>query len=155
MSNVLTTYSGKDVNMAFTSPLIGAIQAAGVAAKGIAQITVRMLKDQSVIENGMDGAVVPSVVPGDQGEIEIQVWQTSTVHRDLLAWYNALKAARDAGDVSQWFAGTLIIASIVDGTSHVCTGVAPRKVPDKTYTDQAQRVSWVLVACNISNEVGG
>jgi hypothetical protein len=152
MSNILTTYSAKDLNMTFTHPLIGTIQAAGVDSKGIAQINVRMTTAQSVLQVGMDGAVVPSVVPGDQGEVEIQVWQTSTLHQQLLAWYNALKAARDAGDVSQWFSGVLLVQNIVDGTSHTCTGVAPQKVADKSYQEQAQRVNWLLVACSIVNE---
>jgi hypothetical protein len=100
----------------------------------------------------MDGAVVPSVMPGDQGEIEIQVWQTSTLHRDLLSWYNAIKAARDAGDVSNWFSANVLVANVVDGSSHTCTGVAPVKVPDKTYQEQAQPVAWLLRACSIVAE---
>ncbi len=152
MSRILTTYSGRDTNFSFTHPLIGVIQCAGIAEMGLAQLTIRMTTDQSSVQVGMDGAVVPSVIPGDQGEIELQVWQTSTLHQDLLAWYNALRAARDAGDVSQWFGGTFLAQSIVDGSSHLATGVAPVKVPDKTYAEQAQRVTWVLRACNIVSQ---
>jgi hypothetical protein len=152
MSKQLTTYSGMDLNFALAHPLIGTIQASGVAAKGIKSVSIRMAVDQSNIQVGMDGAVVPSVIPGDQGEIEIQVWQTSTLHQDLMAWYNAVKSARDAGDVQQWFSATLLVASIVDGSSHTCTGVAPAKIPDKPYQEQAQPVSWQLRACNITNE---
>ena len=152
MSKILTTYSGKDLNVTFTHPLIGTIQAVGVDSMGIAQISIRMTTAQSVLQVGMDGAIIPRVVPGDQGEIELQIWQTSTFHQELLAYCNALKAARDAGDVSQWFSGVLLVQNIVDGTSHTCTGVAPQKVPDKTYQEQAQRVNWLLVACNVVNE---
>lgn len=152
MSKVLVTYSGKDLSFSLVHPLVGPIMADGVASKGIAQASIRMTQDQAQLQVGMDGAVVPSVVPGDQGEIELQVWQTSTIHQQLLAWYNAVKAARDAGDVSQWFAATVIVANTVDGSSHTATGVGPSKVPDKTYQETAQRVTWVLRACNISNE---
>jgi hypothetical protein len=152
MSNQLVTYSGKDLNFALTHPLIGTIQASGVQEQGIAQITVRMAVNQSLAQVGMDGAVIPSVIPGDQGEIEIQLWQTSTLHQKFLDWYNLLRAARDAGDVSLWFGGTLLVQNIVDGSQHVGTGVAPTKVPDKTYAEQAGRVSWVLMACSIANE---
>ena len=110
-----------------------------------------MSVNQSVIQIGMDGAVVPSVLSGDQGEIELQVWQTSTLHQQLMAWYNGLRSARDAGDVSQWFGANVVIQNIVDGSSHYAKGVAPVKVPDKTYQEQAQRVTWVLVACDISS----
>lgn len=152
MSQQLTTYSGKDLNMTFSSPLTGTIQAAGVQARGIKQITVRMAVDQSDIQVGMDGAVVPSVVPGDQGEFEVQVWQTSSIHQQFMLWYNALRSARDAGDVTNWFGATILVQNIVDGSSHVGTGVAPVKVPDKTYAEKAQVVTWVLRACNVVSQ---
>ena len=150
--NQLVTYSGSDVSLSFTHPLIGVIQASGVAGKGINSISIRMAVDQTSVQVGMDGAVIPSVLPGDQGEIELSVWQTSTLHKELLAWYNAVKAARNVGDVSPWFAGMLLIASTVDGSIHTCSGVAPSKVPDKQYQVQAQPVTWLLHACNISSE---
>lgn len=150
--NVLTTYSGKDVNFAMNAAFVGAIQAAGVSSSGLAQLSIRMTEVQSKLEVGMDGAVVPSVIPGDQGEIELQVWQTSALHLQLLSWYDQLKAARDAGDVSQWFGSSVVIKSVVDGSSHYATHVGPQKVPDKVYEKQAQRVTWILMACNITNE---
>jgi len=152
MSAILSTYAGISLNGAISHIYIGTIPLVGVAEQGVAQVTVRMTTTQSVMQVGMDGAVVPSVVPGDQGEIEIQVWQTSTIHQDLLAWWNALTAARDAGDVSQWFTGTCFLSNTIDGSSHYATGVAPQKVPDKTYQEQAQRVPWILTAANIVNE---
>lgn len=152
MSKQLVTYSGKDVNFAANLPFVGVIQAAGVAEQGLASVTIRMTVNQSVIQVGMDGAVVPSVLSGDQGEIELQVWQTSTLHQQLMAWYNGLRAARDAGDVSQWFSGNVVVQNIVDGSMHNLKGVAPTKVPDKVYQEQAQRVTWVLVACDISSQ---
>jgi hypothetical protein len=152
MSKVLRTYSGLDVNFSMAHPFVGVIQASGVAQKGMRSLGVRMSIDQASIQQGIDGATVPSVLPGDQGEIELSVWQTSFLHQELLAWYNACKAARDAGDVSQWFGATLLIASTVDGSSHSCTGVGPAKVPDKSYQEQAQAVTWILKACNIVSE---
>jgi len=152
MSRILATYSAKDVNFSFTHPLTGVIQAAGIAEMGLAQLTIRMTVNQSVLQVGMDGAVVPSVMPGDQGEIELQIWQTSDLHQQLLAWYNALRAARDAGDVTNWFAGKIMVQCIVDGSQHILSGVGPQKVPDKPYQEQAQRVTWVLVACDVVNQ---
>lgn len=152
MSAILTTYSGKDLNFSLSSPFSGPIQAAGINEQGIKQIVVRMSVVQSVLQTGMDGSVQPSVLPGDMGEVELQVWQTSPIHQALLAWYNFLKAARDTGDVSNWFGSSVLIQNIVDGTSHLATGVGPQKVPDKTYGDQAQPVTWILMACNIVNQ---
>ncbi|HJX53165.1 MAG TPA: phage protein [Polyangia bacterium] len=152
MSRQLSTYSAKDLNFAFSHPYIGVIQASGVSERGIDQVLVRMSTTQTTIQIAADGATVPSAIPGDNGEIEIQVWQTSEIHRELLAWYNACKTARDSGDVSEWASGSMLVENIIDGSLHRATGVAPQKVPDKTYQKEAQRVSWVLMACNISNE---
>jgi Protein of unknown function (DUF3277) len=151
MSNVLSTYSGRDCNLALQSVLTPTIQVAGVSALGLNQVVIRMTVDQTDMKTGMDGSVVVSAVPGDMGEIEIQVWQTSTLHQLLLAWYNALKAARDSGDVSNWASSSILVTNIVDGTGHQATGVAPMKVPDKTYGAQATTVSWVLKGANIAN----
>ena len=152
MSVVLSTYSAKDLNFSLISPIGANIVAAGVEEKGFNEISVRMTTDQTVLKVGADGAVVPSAVPGDQGEIEMQVWQTSTLQQELLAWYNLLKAARDTGDVSNWNTTTIFIQNIVDGSSHLATGVAPTKVPDKAYATEAGTINWVFRACNIVNQ---
>lgn len=151
MSGILTTYSGKDLNFAFTSPLTGTIQVAGVSEQGVNKVSVRMAQTQTTMKVGMDGAVVPSAIPGDNGEIDIDVWQTSTIHQLLLAAYNAQKAARDQGDVSNWAANTIVIQNIVDGSGHQATGVAFMKVPDKVYETEAQAVTWTLMCANIVN----
>ena len=151
-TNILRTYSARDLNITFTHPLIGSISAAGVDGKGIAQIDIRMTQDKTILDLGIDGAVVPSYIPGDLAEIEIKMWQTCTLHQQFLALANAIKAASDAGDVSQVFSGRFLIVNIVDGSSHYLTGVAPKKIPDKSYQKQAQQVSWVFVACSCVNE---
>ena len=87
----------------------------------------------------MDGAVVP--IQGEQRKIKLQVWKTSTLNKQLLAWYNALKADRDAGGVSNRFVSTVTI-SYVDGSTDIVSGVAPLKEP--IYQEQAQRVTWIL-----------
>ena len=152
MANFVT-YSGKDLNGSVNNLYApGGIQFSGIAESGVAQVTVRMTQTQSSLQVGMDGAVVPSVIPGDQGEIEISVWQTSTLHQEFLALYNALKTQRDLGDVSQWFGTTILIQNIVDGSSHLGTGCGFSKVPDKTYTEQAQRVNWTFMCSTIINQ---
>lgn len=151
MSVPLTTYSGKDCNFTLNGVLTGAIQAGGLNSSGLRQIVVRMQVDQTAMETGMDGSVAVSAVPGDMGEIELQIWQTSPLQELMLTWYNALRAARDQGDVSNWATSTITIQNIVDGSKHLATGVAPSKVPDKTYASQAQSVNWILKAANITN----
>lgn len=152
MGAQLSTYSGSALSGAITCNAIGInIPLIGIEGQGIEEVTVRMSTDQSNIEISMDGAAVPSVIPGDNGEIEISVYQQSTVHQELLAWYNILKAQRDAGNWSNWFATSVLLIDGIAGSQHYARGCAPKKVPDKTYQKQAQRVSWVLVACDIKH----
>jgi hypothetical protein len=148
----LVTYSGMDVNASFVHPFIGSIQAGGIASNGLQKLQIRMLTTRTTMKVGMDGAVIPSAIPGRNGEIELEVWQTSTLHQELLAWFNSLEAAQYAGDVSQWAIGVALIKCIVDGSTHTATGIAPTKVPDKTYSAEAQTVTWILACANIVNE---
>lgn len=151
MSQALPTYSGKDVNFTLNSPVTGAIQAGGLNETGLRQLVVRMLVDRTTMETGMDGSVAMSNVPGDMGEIEIQIWQTSPLQQLFIAWADALLAAAAQGDVSNWATSTITIQSILDGSKHQCIGVALNKIPDKTYASQAQSVTWVLKAASIAN----
>jgi len=153
MATVLSTYSGLDTNGSISSPLFDTIQISGIAGLGLAEAMVRMTVPHAVLQSGMDGAVVPSYVPGEQGEIELQVWQTSSLHAALLAAYNSVKTAADAGNVSNAFGATVFIQNTVDGSSHTGTGCAIEKVPDKTYQEQAQRVTWKIVCANLINEM--
>jgi hypothetical protein len=63
----------------------------------------------------------------------------------LLSWYNLLKAARDAGDVSNWATSTMLIQNIVDGSQHVASGVLPQSYT-LSGTKEAQVVTWILMA---------
>jgi hypothetical protein len=154
MANILTTYSGKDLTGSVVNTVYApaGIQLSGIAEVGINGIHVRMAVNQSSLQVGMDGAVVPSVIPGDNGTIEIEVWQTSTVHQQFLSLYNSLKAARDTGDVSQWFGNTIYIQNVVDGSSHYATGCGFMKIPDKAYGQQAVVVNWVFECANVISE---
>ena len=149
----LVTYSAKNVNFSLQHPLAAApIQAAGVAAKGVNSYSIRMGVEHSNLQVAADGAIVPSWTPGEWGDIEVSLYQTSTLHQEFLALYNAVKAAADAGDTSQAFAGTVVLISIVDGSVHTATGVGFQKVPDKAYGVQAALLAWVLRCCDIANE---
>jgi len=132
-------------------PLIDPIQVAGTSALGLNKITVRMLQDQTSTKVGGDGAVIISAIPGDQGEIDVEVWQTSTLHQQFLAWYNQCKAARDQGDVSVWAGAKVVVWNAVDGSKHIAIGVAPKKIPDKTYEAEAQTITWTLVCADITS----
>jgi hypothetical protein len=152
MLKQLPTYSGKAVNFTFTHPLMPVpIVAAGVAARGVRSYSVRMAVEHARMEAGIDGAIAPSLIPGEQGEFEITMFQTSTLHRQLLVLYNLIKVAADAGDASMWFMGTVVMVVITDGTTYTGTGVGPAKQPDKSFTEQAQGWTWRLMACDLQS----
>jgi hypothetical protein len=149
----LTTYSAKNVNFSLQHPLAaGPIQAAGVSAKGVNSYSIRMGVEHANLQVAADGAIVPSWTPGEWGDIEISMYQTSTLHQEFLALYNAVKAAADAGDTSRAFAGTVVLLNVVDGSVHTGTGVSFQKVPDKAYGAQSAVLNWVLRCANLENE---
>ena len=148
----LTPYSAKNTNFSLAHPLSGPIQAAGISAKGVNSYSIRMAVDHTNLQVAADGGIVPSWVPGEWGTIEISLYQTSTLHQELLALYNAIKAAADLGDTALAFAGTVVLISIVDGSVHTATGVGFQKVPDKAYSSQAALLTWGLLCADIINE---
>ena len=150
---VLAVYSGKAVVGVFVHPFApgGSIQISGVAELGLERLTVRPSITQLSMKNGMDGAVVPSINPGNQGEVEVEVWQTSSLHQQLLTLYNACKNASDGGDPSAWFAGTLYLELTTTGLQHNGTGVGIAKSPDVPYETDAGVCRWTLLCANLNS----
>lgn len=149
----LATYSGQDLTGSISFPGYGVlIPFAGVNKAGLEQVNVRMGIDHAMVKEGMDGSILPTWKPGEWGEIEIDVWQTSELHAEILNLYNLILAASSNGDVSNTFSGQILVANSVDGSSHNATGCSIKKVPDKTYQGEAQRVAWVFVCCNIISQ---
>ena len=147
----LDTYSGVDVNVTIQWPGLDAIQAGGISETGLVQVVVRMTTVRTDMKVGMDASVNVSAIPGDNGEVELQVWQNSTLTQALNSIYNSLLAAMGQGDVSNWASGTVMIQAIVGGSQHVATGCAFQKRPDTSYQQQAQPQNWILMAANIAN----
>jgi hypothetical protein len=145
----MTTYSFKDTSGAFAHPLVGAFPFSGQIGQG--QFTIAMTTEKTAHDVAADGAVMVSAISGDNGSVSIEVQQTSTLHTFLLSWYNTIKALMDSGNVDDWATAALTIRSIVDGSIHICRGISPSKVPDKTYAAQGQRLTWVLMCADIQN----
>lgn len=144
-----TTYSFKDTSGAFNHPLVGTFRFAGQI--GMGQFSVSMTTERTTHDVAADGLVMPSYIAGDNGNISIEVQQTSLLFAFLLAWYNSVKAQADNGDVSLWASATLTLRNAVDGSTHVCSGISPSKNPDKVYAAQGGRVTWVLMCGDIQS----
>lgn len=145
----MTTYSFKDSSGAFTHPLAGAFPFAGQI--GMNQLHVAMATEQTVHDLAADGTIMVSAVAGDNGSLAIEVQQTSLLHQFLLAWYNQIKILRDQGNVQDWATAAVTVRNMVDGSTHVCTGVSPSKIPDKVYAAQGQKLTWNLMCADIQN----
>jgi hypothetical protein len=138
-----STYSFLDLSGAMVTP-VGAYIFTG---EGIGDLTVSMLTDRTVHDTGADGSIMVSKIAGNNGSITINVQQTSNLHKFLLKWFNAMLI----GDTALWAASSILLRNVVIGTSHICTGISPQKVPDNPYQSQVQRVSWTLMCADIQN----
>ena len=147
--NQATTYSFKDLSGGFNDPLAGPFAFAGQIGAG--RYSIEMHTDRTVFDTAADGLVLPSAVAGKSGGISIEMQQTSPFHKFLLGWANLLTTSFDLGSVLDWAGASLTLINIVDGSTHVCTGVCFTKIPTKTYGPQAERLTWVLLAANIEN----
>jgi hypothetical protein len=150
----LTTYSGLAMVGSITFPLSGPIVISGIAQQGIQTLNIRMHTPHANLKVAMDGAQVPSWVPGEGGTVEVQIYQQSTLHQALVTAYNAMHTAAMLGDVSGTFTGQFYLRDTSTGNTHTATGVSIEKVPDKPYQDQSQVVTWTLICCNVISETG-
>ena len=146
-----TTYSFKDlvgvlVNTAYgvSFPLTG-------GNIGLGQITISMSTQRTVHDVAADGTVMPSYVAGDDGTVAIEVQQTSDLHHELLRLYNLSVTAANADDVSGWAGTQISFRTLLDGSTHLLTGVSFGKIPDKPYQSHGQKITWSLMAANIIN----
>ena len=146
-----TTYSFKDlvgvlVNTAYgvSFPLTG-------GNIGLGQITISMSTERTVHDVAADGTVMPSYVAGDNGTVAIEVQQTSNLHHELLSLYNLSVTAANADDVSGWAGTQISFRTLLDGSTHLLTGVSFGKIPDKPYQAHGAKLTWQLLAANIIN----
>ncbi len=145
----MTTYSFVDTAGSVSNPFNGTYIFQG--QKGVKQLTVAMGMEKAVLDVAADGAVMASFVPGDNGTISAEMQQTSDFYKYCLDWYNLAKTAALGGDVSDFFAGTMTVRNIADGTGHVAQGIAIGKLPDKVYAAQGQNVTVQFVCCDVQS----
>jgi len=145
------TYSFKACAGSFSHPnaSIGTFQFYGQI--GMGEFIVRMVTERGQLLMAADGTPLVYYIAGANGEIEIQVQQTSSLHDFLLNWANIVMGEADQQQLSDFAAATLTVTNNVDGSSHVCTGVFPTKIPDKTYAPAPQMLTWRLMCADIKN----
>lgn len=138
-----TTYSFGDVDCTFMHPGVGVHQVNG---EGLGSITVSMAQDKTQHDIAADGTVMVSKIAGENGTISLEIQQTSSFHKWLLGWYNFINLTGGTA----WAAASVIIRDKVNGTTITAIDVSPQKRPDKSYQAQGQRVTWSMMAGNIT-----
>lgn len=146
-----TTYSFKSLTGVLTNTVFGTSIPLTGGNIGVGSITIRMTTTRTTHDVAADGTVMPSYIAGANGEVDIVVQETSPIHQALLALYNLCVLAADNDDVLGWAATAISFTLLIDGSTHVLTGVSFEKIPDKPYEAQGQKMTWKLMAANIIN----
>jgi hypothetical protein len=152
-SHTGATYSFKALTGVLRNQVLGVTIPFTGKNLGLGGITIRMAVPRTVHETGVDGAVIPLYIAGDNGGVEIEVQQSSALNTSLLSLYNRLLMAAQGGDYTGWAATSILFTYAADGSQHYLTGLSFEKFPDKPYAAAGQRVSWKMIAANI-NSIG-
>lgn len=145
------TYSFKSLTGVLTNSVFGVTIPLTGGNIGVGSFTIRMTTTRTTHDVAADGTVMPSYIAGDNGEVDVQVQETSSIHSDLLNLYNLCVLAANNDDVSGWAATSISFTFLIDGSTHTLTGVSFDKIPDKPYEASGQKMTWKLMAANIVN----
>ena len=151
MANGTTTYSFKDLTGAINSSLAGAFILAG-GSLGSGKITVTMDHEWTEQDVAVDGAVMISASPGQNGSFEIMCQQTSSINAFLKLAQNLHQTALTNGSSADWASIALDLQNPVTGDQNICTGVSFSKKPPQPYGSKGEYLEWTLMAANISNQ---
>jgi hypothetical protein len=146
-----TTYAFKDLVGALTNSVFGVSFPLTGGNVGLGSVTVTMATERTAHDVAADGVVMPSYVAGANGAVALEVQQTSALHHQLLSLYNQCVQAADDGNVSGWAATVISFRTLLDGSTHVLSGVSFGKIPDKPYHAAGAKISWNLMAANVLN----
>ena len=145
------TYSFKSLVGVLKNSIVGVVIPLTGGNIGLGGITIRMTTSRTVHDVAADGTVMPSYLAGANGEVDIEVQETSILHKALLTLYNALVLQADLDDILGWAATSISFALLIDGSVHTLTGVSFDKIPDKPYQAAGQKITWKLMAASITS----
>ena len=145
------TYSFKSLTGVLTNPVFGVTIPLTGGNIGAGSFTIRMSTTRTTQDVAADGTIMPSYVAGDNGELDIQVQETSLLHKALLSLYNLCVLNANNDDVLGWAATAISFVLLVDGSTHTLTGCSFDKIPDKPYESSGQKMTWKFMVCQIIN----
>ena len=142
---MFNTYGFEDVTVSCNHPGVGAFSSTGA---GMGSVTTVYSNERTVHDVAADGTVMISKIKAKNGTIALVMQQTSEFHKNLLRWYNYV----DSANASEWAGMNVTIKSKTLNESTTCTGVSPQKAADRPYEAQGQRVTWTLMAAEITED---
>jgi len=151
MSAVGICYSFKDLVGVLTNAVFGVSLPLTGGNIGNGEITITMTTVRTQHDVASDGTVMLSYLAGDNGAVSLSVQQTSALHHALLALYNLAITAANNDDLTGWGATIISFRTLLDGSTHILSGVSFEKIPDKPYHAAGQKITWNLMAANIVN----
>lgn len=134
------SYSFLDTHCAITGPG-GAFPVTNGAAKE--GITFTMREDKNKLEIGADGSGIHSLRADNSGMITMRFLKNSPTNALLSAMYNLQKTSS-----ALWGINTIACVSSV-GDAITATGVAFKKQPGVTYSEDAAVLEWEFEAIYI------
>lgn len=139
MAGTTTTYSFDDVECTIIHPLVGQYVING---KGIGSISVTPSTEKTTHDVAADGSVMISKIAGDNAAINIEIQQTSELHKWLTNYYNVILLSPAAA----WASASIIIRDPVGGSLISAYDVAPQNKAEKPYQAQGQRITWTMLS---------
>lgn len=143
------TYSFKSLVGVLKNSVVGVVVPLTGGNIGLGSIKITMATSRTAHDVAADGTIMPSYLAGANGDVDIEVQETSILHKALLSLYNVLVLQADGADILGWAATSISFALLIDGSTHVLTGVSFDKIPDKPYQAAGQKITWKLMAANI------
>jgi len=140
-----TVYSFSNIKASISHPSTGAISTDN---GGIGSIGISMLTERTTHDTAADGGIFILKVDGNNGIVNLQVQQTSELHRWLLQLASFLMTPTI--DQKVW---TEINMSIQDNnmtTLYSCTGGSLLKIPDLVFATEGQSVNWIIYFADIT-----
>lgn len=138
-----TVYSFSDVTLVLSHPKVGKLTVTG---QGIGSIAVSRSGDVTQHDVAADGSVMASKIVQKNGALALAIQQTSQANTWLRKWYNYLITAA----AGEWIATTGTIKSQGTGETITLKGLSPQKMPDQSYQQTGQQVTWNLMATEIT-----
>ncbi|WP_380183579.1 phage protein [Kalamiella sp. sgz302252] len=144
----MSAYSFMDVTASFIGP--GAVfdlgSGSGSSEEGI---TVSMKEAKNSMKLGIDGEGMNTLLPGNSGQITVNLLETSPVNKKLSLAYNAQSASS-----SLWGKNVIVIRNSSSGEVITARGVAFQKLPDRKFAKEGGTTAWIFDCIKVDVVMG-